>query len=164
MRTKESTPTGESTRDCGARLSSPRLVKSRRKPAHRRRYQATAALLVSLAIAGCGPDVLDDPQAARGQELFARCSACHAADRPLTKVGPHLVGVFGRTAGALDGFPYSEALMDSGLVWDDATLTAFLRNPRELVPGNRMAFVGMREDADIAAVIAYLRAVSGPEE
>ena len=158
MRTKEN------TLDCGERDKSLPIVKSKRRPTGHRRHRVTAALLVSLAIAGCGPDVLDDPQAARGQELFARCSACHAADRPLTKVGPHLVGVFGRTAGSLDGFPYSEALMDSGLVWDDATLAAFLHNPRELVPGNRMAFVGMRDDADVAAVIAYLRAVSGPEE
>lgn len=158
MRTKEC------TLDCGERGRSLRIVKSERQPTNRRRHRVAAALFLSLAVAGCGPDVLDDPQAARGQELFARCSACHAADRPLTKVGPHLVGVFGRTAGSLDGFPYSEALTDSGLVWDDATLAAFLRNPRELVPGNRMAFVGMRDDADIAAVIAYLRAVSGPEE
>ena len=117
-----------------------------------------------MAIVGCGPDPLDDPQAARGEQVFARCVACHAADRPLTKVGPHLVGVFGRTAGSLDGFPYSDALVSSGLVWDDAMLAAFLHNPRQLVPGNRMAFVGLRDDADIQAVIAYLHAVSGSGE
>ncbi len=129
---------------------------------HVHRFVVGLALL--LAIAGCGPGTPSDPLAARGQEVFARCVACHAADRPLTKVGPHLVGVFGRTAGSLDGFPYSDALMASGLVWDDATLAAFLHNPRELVPGNRMAFVGLRDDADIDAVIAYLRAVSDPAE
>ena len=129
-----------------------------------RRLGVAVSLIFSCAAAGCGPETPTDPLAAQGQEIYARCAACHAADRPLTKVGPHLVGIFGRTAGTLEGFPYSDALIQSGLVWDDATLAAFLHNPRELVPGNRMAFVGLRDDADIEAVIAYLRAVSGPTD
>ena len=124
----------------------------------------SAALFLSLTAVACGPGAPDDPLAARGEEVFARCIVCHAADSAVTKVGPHLVGVFGRTAGTLEGFPYSQALVASGLVWDDETLAAFLHNPRDLVPGNRMSFVGLRDDADIAAVIAYLRAVSGPAD
>ena len=131
----------------------------------KRRTGQAVAMLFALSMAGaCGPDVPEDPQVAHGQEVFARCVACHAADRPLRKVGPHLVDVFGRTAGSLEGFPYSEALTASGLIWDDTTLAAFIRNPRDLVPGNRMAFVGLRDEADIAAVLAYLRAVSVPED
>ena len=158
MRTENSTTT------CHADGKSLRFPKPKPRQRHQRRLGLAATLVLPLAVAACGPETPADPLAAQGQEIFARCAACHAADRPLTKVGPHLVGIFGRTAGTLEGFPYSDALTESGLVWDDATLAAFLHNPRDLVPGNRMAFVGLRDDADIEAVIAYLRAVSGPTD
>ena len=158
MRTKNNTGV---CLERGKPVRAPEKLKSHKG---RRSAGVLAALVLSLTTVACGPDTLDDPLAARGQELFARCAACHAADRAVTKVGPHLLGIFGRTAGTLDDFPYSEALVASGIVWDEANLAAFLHDPRDLVPGNRMAFVGLRQDADIAAIIAYLKAVSGPAD
>ena len=94
---------------------------------------------------------------ADGRRVFARCQACHEVGAATNRVGPHLVGLFGRPAGGVDGYRYSQALLESGIVWDDATLHTFLRNPRAAVPGNRMSFVGVRDDGELDALIAYLR-------
>ena len=71
-------------------------------------------------------------------------------------VGPNLHGIFGRKAGTADDFAYSEAMKKSGIVWDDDTLAKYLRNPREFIPGNRMAFPGIKDDKQIADLLAYL--------
>ena len=97
---------------------------------------------------------------ADGRRVFARCQACHEVGAATNRVGPHLVGLFGRPAGSLDGYRYSQAMAESGLVWDDASLRTFLSNPRAAVPGNRMSFVGVRDDGELDALIAYLRAAT----
>jgi cytochrome c len=100
-------------------------------------------------------------ESAAGQALFARCKICHtieAGGRSL--VGPNLHGMFGRKAGSLDGFNYSAAMKDSDIVWDDDTLAKYLRDPRGFMPGNKMAFPGIRDDTEIAGLLAYLHAFS----
>ena len=72
-------------------------------------------------------------------------------------VGPELNGVVGRKAGTVPGYNYSDANKNSGLTWDEATLTKYLKMPREVVPGTKMAFPGLPRDSDIANVIAYLK-------
>lgn len=116
------------------------------------RTTAAAALL----IAAGGLAQAQDPEA--GERVFRQCQACHVVDREQNRVGPHLVGVIGREAGAVDGFRYSPALADSGIVWDAETLDAYLADPRGYIPGNRMAFAGLRSEEDRANVIAYLEA------
>jgi cytochrome c len=96
-----------------------------------------------------------------GARVFLRCRACHVADAPTNRVGPHLVGIFGRRAGTVEGFRYSDALAESGIVWDDDSLSAFLADPRGFVPGNRMAFAGLRVEQEILDLLAYLRVVAG---
>lgn len=106
-----------------------------------------------------------DGDTALGKKVFNRCMACHDATSDKDKVGPHLLGVLGRTAGTAANFNYSQAMKDAGaagLVWDEANLAEYLRAPRQKVPGNRMAFPGLTSDADIANVIAYLRADPKP--
>ena len=106
----------------------------------------------------------DDAAAvADGRRVFARCQACHEVGAPTNRVGPHLVGLFGRAAGDVDGYRYSQALLDSGIVWDEATLRTYLRNPRTAIPGNRMSFVGVRDDGELDALIAYLRTATAPD-
>jgi cytochrome c len=78
-------------------------------------------------------------------------------DAEQNRVGPHLVGIFGREAGAVDGFNYSPAMANSGIVWDDDTIGEYLADPRGYIPGNRMAFAGLRNPEQIADVIAYMR-------
>ncbi|TIT42467.1 MAG: cytochrome c family protein [Mesorhizobium sp.] len=106
-----------------------------------------------------------DGDAALGKKVFNRCMACHDATTDHDKVGPHLLGVVGRTAGTAQNFNYSQAMKDAGaagLVWDEANLSFYLRAPKLKVPGNKMAFSGLTNDADIANVIAYLKADPKP--
>jgi cytochrome c2 len=110
---------------------------------------STLALGSSVALA--------EGDAAHGQVVFNKCKACHAVDEAKNKVGPYLVGVFGRPAGTAEGFKYSPAMKDSGVTWDEQTIAEYLANPRGYIKGNRMAFVGMKNQQDIADVIAYLK-------
>lgn len=93
----------------------------------------------------------------RGAEIFRKCVSCHTVESGgRNRVGPRLHGVFGRRAGAVEGFRYSEALRASGLVWDETTLDAYLKDSEGFVPGTRM-YGGLTLDQDRADVIAYLR-------
>ncbi|HMQ91681.1 MAG TPA: cytochrome c family protein [Amaricoccus sp.] len=92
-----------------------------------------------------------------GAAVFKKCLACHKVGPDARNgVGPALNGVVGRPAGTNPTYRYSSAIGDSGLVWDEATLTTYLRAPRKLAPGTRMSFPGLPNDQDIADVIAYL--------
>lgn len=94
---------------------------------------------------------------ARGEVLGFACAACHRfrADEG-TLIGPHLQGVFGRTAGSVPGFNYSPALAASGLVWTPRSLEAWLANPASFVAGTTMAFTGYRSAEDRRDLIAFL--------
>ena len=97
-----------------------------------------------------------DPQ--NGQAIFAeRCSACHALDR--NKLGPMLGDVFGRKAGTVSGYPYSEALQASGVTWSEVTLDRWLQGPRALIPGVKMP-VRVLDPTARKDIIAYLQQVS----
>lgn len=97
-----------------------------------------------------------DPVA--GEKAFAVCKACHqVGEAAKNVVGPKLNGLVDRPAGAIEGFKYSDAMKNSGLTWDEATLTEYLKNPKAKVPGTKMAFAGFKDDAKIADVIAFLR-------
>lgn len=107
--------------------------------------------MVSLTLSAAGPD------AASGREVFVkRCSGCHDPDS--NKEGPHLRGVFGRKAGSLAGFQYSDALRNSGIVWDENVLGKWLENPQALVKDNDMEFRVPNAD-ERASVIAYLKSL-----
>jgi cytochrome c len=101
--------------------------------------------------------------AAAGEKVFTKCKVCHIADQDQNKIGPSLNGVIGRTAGTHPGYTYSQAMIaagKSGVVWDEATLTTYLRDPKAMVKGTKMAFPGLKKDEDIANVIAYLKQFS----
>ena len=118
------------------------------------------ALLVVLPAAGAWS--ADDE---RGKALFAQCKRCHqvggGADH---RIGPQLNDVFGRTAGSLADFRYSQAMKAAGaggLVWSQSTLDAFLSDPHEFLPHSRMSFDGMEGADDRTALLAWLRDFSG---
>lgn len=98
--------------------------------------------------------------AARGQSVFNRCTACHAVTEQ-NKVGPHLIGVIGRPAGSLPGARYSKALPAAGITWTEAELDAYLAAPAKRVPGTSM-MVGLPNEQDRADVIAYLKTLVKP--
>lgn len=115
--------------------------------------RTTIVLAVSLFLAL--PAAAGDASA--GADVFKKCAACHSiGPGAKTKVGPELNGVVGRKAGTLAGFSYSDAMKNSGLTWDPATLLHYLHGPRALVPGTKMTFAGLSSDDDINNLIAYL--------
>ena len=101
--------------------------------------------------------------AARGARLFQNCAACHSVTPGEHMTGPSLAGVWQRKAGTAKGFPrYSEALKGAGVVWNAATLDAWLQNPAAFAPGNYMTFPGIPDAAVRSDLIAYLEAISKP--
>ena len=119
-----------------------------------RRHRLAGALLV-LAAATLGLAVQAAPDAMRGEQLYARCAACHAL--ATDRVGPRHCGVLGRRAGSVPGFDYSPAMKKSGLVWDEKTLNLFLAKPLAVVPGSTMTYDGVSEARDRGDLIAYLK-------
>lgn len=99
---------------------------------------------------------------ASGQSIFnTRCASCHhVGPSARAAFGPQLNGVFGRKAGGTDDFRYSDAMKASTVVWDDATLRAFLQAPTKVVPGTKMRFWGMSNAQQIDDLLAYLRTFS----
>ena len=71
-----------------------------------------------------------DPE--KGEKVFNKCKTCHVVEEAKNKIGPHLVGIFGRPAGVVEGFKYSDAMKSSGVVWDDETIAAYLKDPEGL--------------------------------
>ncbi|MFP1633085.1 c-type cytochrome [Zhengella sp. ZM62] len=138
-----------------------------RPPAARRRLcgalAAVSLAFVTQAFAGDG-----DPAA--GEKLFRDCKSCHEiGENARHKVGPHLDGIIGRTAGSAEGFRYSRALRqagEDGLVWDEEALSAYIEKPRDFIKGNRMSYRGMADAQDRADLIAYLsrQAQAAPAE
>ena len=98
--------------------------------------------------------------AALGAKVFNICKACHEISKPNKKVGPSLQGVFGRKAGTLDGFPFSDAMKNSGVVWDNDTLKAYLADPKGNMPGNKMPFAGVKKADDLENLLAYMAEAS----
>ena len=116
-----------------------------------------ARLALAMALLSSSTAVAADIKA--GEKVFKKCKACHYADREKHKTGPHLVNIIGRTAGSLEDYKkYSKAMKASDIVWDETTLADYLRVPKKYIKGTKMAFVGLKKDADIDNVIAYLMA------
>ncbi|WP_114287225.1 c-type cytochrome [Candidatus Halocynthiibacter alkanivorans] len=104
---------------------------------------------------------VDPAQVAKGAKLFKKCKACHqVGDGAKNRTGPQLNNLMGRVAGSGEGFRYSKAFKNAqqdGLVWQDETLAAFLAKPKAYLKGTKMSFSGFKKEADVAAMIAYLR-------
>ena len=120
------------------------------------RTSGIASLLIAGALALGGQSALAQ-DAAKGEKVYKKCKACHSLEAGKRKVGPSLNGIFGRTAGTLDGFKYSKAMVESGIVWDAETISAYMADPKGYIPKNRMAFPGLKKEADRANLIAYLK-------
>lgn len=121
--------------------------------------QAAATALVVAAASGSAvnPAAAQQDKAA-GQLAFNNaCRTCHTVKEGDNRLGPSLHGVVGREAGSLKGFGFSEAMKQSGIVWDEAKLDAFMANPEAVVPGNSMKpFGGVGDPEERKSIIAYL--------
>ena len=113
------------------------------------------ALVALFVAAGFGQASAQD--AAAGEKVFLVCKACHqVGDNAKNAIGPVLNGLFGRKAGSVDGYSYSDANKKSGITWDEATFTEYIKDPKAKVPGTKMAFAGLKDQQKIKDLIAYL--------
>ena len=119
------------------------------------------ALAAGTALTGASAVAGDAGDAIRGKKVFNKCKACHSLAAGKNKIGPSLHGVIGRGAGGVEGYRYSKAMKGSGITWSEETLSKYLEKPKKFIPGNKMAFPGLRKEADRANVIAYLREHAG---
>ena len=110
---------------------------------------ALAAMLASNAARAEG-----DP--ALGKVQFNKCAACHSIKAGENKIGPSLYGIVGRPAHSIEGFSYSEAMKAYNVTWTDEELNKYLENPRGVVAGTKMIFVGLKKEDERANLIAYL--------
>ncbi len=95
--------------------------------------------------------------AAAGEKVFLVCKACHqVGDTAKNAVGPVLNGLFGRKAGSVEGYNYSEANEKSGITWTEEEFTKYIQDPKAVVPGTKMAFAGVKDEKKIKDLIAYL--------
>ena len=118
------------------------------------------ARLAAIVLVAAANAAHADGDAARGEKRFEECVACHSTERGANAVGPTLHGVFERKAGALADYRYSPALKRSGITWTAQTLDAFIADPQQVVPANRMPYAGMPDAGARADLIAYLQKVS----
>ena len=116
-------------------------------------------ILLPFAI-GIASSAFADGDIEKGKKVFRKCAACHmVGENAKKKVGPALNGIVGVKAGQMVDFKYSKALTvmaEGGLVWDEASLTAFLSAPKKFMKGTKMSFQGLRKEKELADVIAYL--------
>ena len=122
------------------------------------RFPEIAAAAALVLAVWQGAAVAQDTAA--GEKVFAKCKACHAVgEGAKNKVGPELNGIVGRAAGSLPDYKYSKAMEGKGaegLIWDEASLAAYLADPRGFVKGTKMAFAGLKKPEDLENIIAYL--------
>ncbi|WP_428667965.1 c-type cytochrome [Reyranella sp.] len=122
--------------------------------------KTTFALSVSIAaILVAGSASAQSGNEARGERLFnQQCKACHTLNKDgASTVGPNLHGLIGRKAGSAEGYSSSDAMKNSGIVWDDKTLVEYLKNPKGRVPGTKMVYAGLKQEAQQADMIAFLK-------
>src|SRR5215510_6063665 len=114
------------------------------------------AVLAALFIAAdIGQGYAQDATA--GEKVFVQCKACHqAGDKAKNGVGPVLNGLFGRKAGSVEGFIYSDGNKNSGVTWDEATFAEYIKDPKAKIPGTKMVFAGLKDQQKVKDLIAYL--------
>ncbi len=117
-------------------------------------------VLITLGISLLAGPALVDGDALAGEKVFKKCMACHAVTDTTNKVGPHLVGVVGRKAAAVEGYSYSDSMKEyaaTGAVWDEIALDAYLENPKSTVLKTKMAFAGLKKGDEREDLIAFLK-------
>jgi cytochrome c len=117
----------------------------------------TRSIAFAITVAGLvGEARAQDPAA--GEKVFAQCRACHQVGPSARNVvGPVLNGLFGRKAGTVEGYSYSPVNKNSGVTWDDAVFAEYIRDPRAMMPGTKMIYAGLKDEARIRDLTAYLK-------
>src|SRR5215467_13125671 len=109
---------------------------------------------IILSLAAIRPVVAADVEA--GKTDFKKCALCHTIEAGKNKIGPSLFGVVGRKSASVENYTYSEGMKKFDHTWDTQTLDNYLADPRAVVPGTKMIFPGIKDEAERQDVIAYL--------
>ena len=125
------------------------------------RKEKFVAIALAAAMALASGSAIAAGDAAKGKKVFKKCKVCHTSNKGgKNRVGPNLFGIFGRKAGSLASFDYSEAWKRADFIWTERTLDRYLIAPRKMIPYNRMPFDGISLRQDRADLIAYLKKVT----
>ncbi len=115
-------------------------------------------LLIAATITMAGVGVAAAQDLAAGATAYKKCAACHdVGPTAKNKVGPVLNGLDGRKSGSVAGYNYSEANKSSGITWNEASFVEYIKDPKAKIPGTKMAFAGIKNEADAKALWAYLK-------
>lgn len=120
-----------------------------------RRLAALGA--AGLICAMISPSAWADGDPAKGKRVFNKCKTCHELTNEKNKIGPHLVGIFGRKSGSVEGFKYSSAMQKANIVWNETTIDEYIADPKKYVPGNKMVLAPIKKAEQRADLIAYLK-------
>lgn len=121
--------------------------------------KTTFALALTVAgVVAAGSASAQSGNEARGERLFnQQCKACHTVEKDgASASGPNLHGLFGRKAGTGGGYKSSDAMEKSGIAWDEKTLAEYLKDPKGRVPGTKMVYAGLKQEAQQRDMIAFL--------
>jgi cytochrome c len=121
-----------------------------------------AILSISGALLAFGliaPGAASAQDVAAGERIFNQCRTCHqVGDKARNAVGPQLNGLFGRKAGSVEGYSYSAAYKAlDNKVWDVDNFTVYIKDPRGVTPGTKMVYAGLKDEAQIKNLIAFLQ-------
>lgn len=122
--------------------------------------KSTFKVVVSVAAVALSAQVAvaQDGNAEAGEDVFKKCRACHdVGPDAKNKVGPVLNGLIGRKSGTIEGFAYSEANKNANVTWTEENFLKYITDPRAFMPGNKMAFAGLKDEQDRKDVLAYLK-------
>ncbi len=118
------------------------------------------ALSGAAAAQAANSDQHEPPSLERGAELWGKCRACHTLEaKGRNLVGPRLHGVFGKKAGSVPDYRYSEVMKNSKVVWTEQTMDAYLAATQDFMPGNKM-YGGLAIAQDRVDLIAWLKQAS----
>lgn len=114
-----------------------------------------SATLIAAALAATSANAQD---IAAGERSWNKCRACHQlGETAKNGVGPQLNGLFGRTAGTVEGYSYSAANKASGITWDEAVFADYIKDPKAKIPGTKMVFAGIKNEQEVKDLTAYLK-------
>ena len=123
---------------------------------HKSNLALLAFTLLVVQIAATSAHAQGNPD--RGRKAFIQCVICHSKEPNVHKTGPSLANIWGKKAGVIESFGrYSEAIKNTGIVWNDETLDAWLRDPRSFIPGTLMNMRGIKNAAERQDIVAYLK-------
>jgi cytochrome c len=117
-----------------------------------KRWAIAGAVVVAWVSAAGAQDL------AAGETSFKKCAICHALGPDAkNKVGPELNGLDGRKSGTAEGYNYTEANKNSGITWNEAEFKDYIQDPRAKIKGTKMFFNGIKNEAEIANLWAYIK-------